>query len=527
MYMNKAFKFYMSTLIYLGFNLPVNAQNSLLWNSLQPGAYNVGFVAEWKMDYTRTWGQSDLIKEDYVSTKPYGRPVRISTWYPAAPDPGKKQMKMKDYLSILANDPISKKAQSIIMNKDIGDSTRSIKGLFSGDEKQYKEFLNTLSEARINATYVKGKKFPLLVYSLGQNDHTFENIVLFEYLASNGFVVISVPHLGVNARKDYLLLDEPLSFDTQVRDMEFALSQSLQLPYVDNSKIGSFGMSFGTIYSLLLAGRNSNIKALVGLDGTVMGGLEPFAYKYWQSPFYDSCNVKAPILQLFRKEHNDMSVMNSLIYSDRYLLEIKDLTHADFTSYPMYTLHTPRNLLDTFALSKRTPEYASQKFKDICKYVSIFFDATLNNKPELLKKDDVFQNRDTNRNVSMQLLKAVHAPNEEEFSKIILHSGADSAIAYYNHLKKEYPGTTWLRQRKINRIGYEMLYNNKVGEAIKIFKFNVAVFPGSADVYDSLGEGYMVAGKKDQAIANYTKSLEINPKNEDAKKAIESLQSNK
>lgn len=524
--MNKAINFYTSMVI-LFFNVSANAQKSPLWNSLEPGAYHVGFTANWKIDYTRTWGQSDLIKEDYVSNKPYGRPVRSSIWYPSVPGLGGKPMKMKDYLHIPANDPTSQKAQSIIMNKDIGDNSRSIKGLFSGDIKEYEKFLNTLSEARINAPHIKGKKFPLLIYSLGQNDYTFENIVLFEYLASNGFVVISIPHLGVNARKDYLLVDEPLSFDTQVRDMEFALSQALQLPYADNSKIGSFGMSFGTIYSLLLAGRNSNIKALVGLDGTVMGGLEPFAYKYWQSPFYDSSNVKVPILQLFRNEHHDMSVMNSLVYSDRYLLEINDLTHADFTSYPMYTLNTPKNLLDTFALSKRSQEYAAKKFKEICNYVSIFFDAILNNRPELLKKYDTFQNKDISRNITMQFLKGVQAPNEEEFSKIILQYGADSSITYYHQLQKEYPDITWLRQKKINRIGYEMVYNNKIEEAIKIFKFNVAVFSGSADVYDSLAESYMIAGKKELAISNYTKSLEINPKNEAAKKTIESLKSNK
>ncbi len=42
------------------------------------------------------------------------------------------------------------------------------------------------------------------------------------------------------------------------------------------------------------------------------------------------------------------------------------------------------------------------------------------------------------RNISMQLLKGVHAPNEEEVSKIVLQYGPDSAIAYYNHLQKDY-----------------------------------------------------------------------------------------
>jgi tetratricopeptide (TPR) repeat protein len=72
-----------------------------------------------------------------------------------------------------------------------------------------------------------------------------------------------------------------------------------------------------------------------------------------------------------------------------------------------------------------------------------------------------------------------------------------------------------------------MIYNNKTEEAIKIFQFNVAVFPESAAVYDSLGEGYMIAGNKKLAIANYERSLELDPNNESAKKAIGILKSGK
>jgi dienelactone hydrolase len=503
----------------------LNAQRSPLWHSLTPGPYSIGFRVDWKSDFSRTWGQSDMVKESYTLQKPYGRPVRISTWYPAKKSVAPK-MKMKEYLFITAHDPLTKKAQAIIMDKDIGDRSRSIKGLFSGDENEYEKFLNTMSGAIQNATVANGKKFPLLVYSLGQNDYTFENIILFEYLASKGFVVIAVPHLGVNARKDYLLIDEPLSFETQVRDMEFAMSESLKLPFVDGDKIGAFGMSFGSIYSLLLAGRNSNIKALVGLDGTVMSKIEGFAYKYWQSPFYDSCNVKMPVLQLFKKDQKDMSAMNSLTFSDRYLVEFDELVHADFTSYPMYTLHTDRQLLDSFALARRTPEYAAKMHQKICEYVSLFFDATLNNKPGILQMNNAFQNGAGDK-MNTQVIRGVHGPNEEEFSKIILGQGIDSAIILYNKLNSDHPGISWLRRSRINRIGYEMIYNNKTEEAIKIFQFNVAVFPESASVYDSLGEGYMIAGNKKLAIANYERSLELDPNNEGAKKAVGILKSGK
>jgi hypothetical protein len=40
-----------------------------------------------------------------------------------------------------------------------------------------------------------------------------------------------------------------------------------------------------------------------------------------------------------------------------------------------------------------------------------------------------------------------------------------------------------------------------------IFKLNVEAFPQSSDVYDSLGEAYMINGDKELAVKNYEKSL--------------------
>ncbi len=48
--------------------------------------------------------------------------------------------------------------------------------------------------------------------------------------------------------------------------------------------------------------------------------------------------------------------------------------------------------------------------------------------------------------------------------------------------------------------------------------------PNSWNTYDSLGEGYALAGDKKLAIKNYKKSLELNPENETGKKALAILE---
>jgi tetratricopeptide (TPR) repeat protein len=103
--------------------------------------------------------------------------------------------------------------------------------------------------------------------------------------------------------------------------------------------------------------------------------------------------------------------------------------------------------------------------------------------------------------------------------------GPEGAIALYNEMKT---GDNKIfkfdvSQEQLNALGYRLLENNKVKEAIEIFKFVVLQYPKSYNAYDSLGEAFMRAGEKDLAIRNYEKSLELNPNNENAKKKVEDL----
>ncbi|MEM9936553.1 MAG: tetratricopeptide repeat protein [Bacteroidota bacterium] len=66
-----------------------------------------------------------------------------------------------------------------------------------------------------------------------------------------------------------------------------------------------------------------------------------------------------------------------------------------------------------------------------------------------------------------------------------------------------------LREWDMNGIGYELLAEGKVEEAVAIFAMNVEMYPGSANVYDSLGEAYQAMGNKDEAVKQYKKALEI------------------
>jgi predicted Zn-dependent protease len=69
-----------------------------------------------------------------------------------------------------------------------------------------------------------------------------------------------------------------------------------------------------------------------------------------------------------------------------------------------------------------------------------------------------------------------------------------------------------------------LLQKGRNADAIAILKLNVEEYPKSGNVYDSLAEAYVRDGQKEQAIANYRKSLELDPKNQNAANKLKELQ---
>jgi hypothetical protein len=66
-------------------------------------------------------------------------------------------------------------------------------------------------------------------------------------------------------------------------------------------------------------------------------------------------------------------------------------------------------------------------------------------------------------------------------------------------------------ENELNLYGYQLMNNGQVDKAIEIFTLNTKRFPKSANCFDSLGEAYVTKGDSKNAIANFKKSLSMNP----------------
>ncbi len=78
---------------------------------------------------------------------------------------------------------------------------------------------------------------------------------------------------------------------------------------------------------------------------------------------------------------------------------------------------------------------------------------------------------------------------------------------HYHDLTERYGCAVQPPENLVNQLGYQLMGEKKLDEAIAAFQRNVELYPGSANVYDSLGEGYENAGKLELAIQYTEKAI--------------------
>jgi CubicO group peptidase (beta-lactamase class C family) len=126
-------------------------------------------------------------------------------------------------------------------------------------------------------------------------------------------------------------------------------------------------------------------------------------------------------------------------------------------------------------------------------------------------------------------------PTGKSLAKIyaitLLKKGEAAARLKLNALRKDTLNYD-LNEDEFNTLGYDLMNSNglatlvegsipgKAKEAIAVFKLNTELFPDSWNVFDSYGEALLQAGKKEEAIKMYRKSVALNPDNENGKKVL-------
>lgn len=113
----------------------------------------------------------------------------------------------------------------------------------------------------------------------------------------------------------------------------------------------------------------------------------------------------------------------------------------------------------------------------------------------------------------------------EPLTKTLMEGTVAEAVQQYHGLKSKQSDVYDFGEGHLNMFGYELLMRGRIDDAVEIFKLNIEAYPQSSNVYDSYGEALMLKGDTTLAIANYKKSLELDPENINAVEMIKRMRS--
>lgn len=268
---------------------PPDTLAPVLWAGLSPGRYRVG--------YRRLETAGGV----------------VHTWYPTAATG--TPLRFQDYLGAAAPRLASFLAQA-------GMHPASVDTLFASPLYA------------VPSVHPLTGLFPLVLIGQGNGQDVADQVVLCEYLASQGFVVAATPSPMLRTpleREDQV---GPLA-ELQAGELAAAIGVvAAELP-VDRERLAVVGHSFGARAALLLGMRDRRIRAIVSLDGGI--GTATAADEFRRAPSFREDAELPPLLHFYEELDAfmapDFRMLRALHTAELVLTATAAMHHAHFTTY--------------------------------------------------------------------------------------------------------------------------------------------------------------------------------------------------
>jgi len=114
--------------------------------------------------------------------------------------------------------------------------------------------------------------------------------------------------------------------------------------------------------------------------------------------------------------------------------------------------------------------------------------------------------------------------DKKEPVEFLLEGDFEKALKAYRTLIEKEPTYPTANEDYLNNLGHSFFNEDRIELSQDIFKMNMMLHPDSYKVYESYAKACMKIGEIDLAILNYSKSLELNPQNNNAKHMLMELQ---
>lgn len=126
-------------------------------------------------------------------------------------------------------------------------------------------------------------------------------------------------------------------------------------------------------------------------------------------------------------------------------------------------------------------------------------------------------------NIGFRCAKSSGASAATALEQALADSGLAGGRRCYERMLAAAPGAYHFVPREFNEMGYRLVRQGKLTEALEVLRLNAARYPDWFEAYDSLGEIYLKQGDREQAIANYRRALELYPYCKTSQHALDSL----
>jgi dienelactone hydrolase len=506
------------------------AQRPRIWPNADPGPYEVGYRVLHEYDTTRTFKP----KFDYFGQPTEGsiaRPIQISVWYPAAPAPGRSRMKLEDYYFTTATEtdfaPASTERLTILMNrlKNIWpiefrippEGRAAVRGKL---ESALKEDVFAVKDAA-----PENGPFPLIVHMPGYNGSPAHHAELFEYLASQGYVVAAVPNMGRYRRE---IDDEAASLDVQARDLEFAVTRMGEFPNVDRSRVGTTGMSWGGFSNVLFGERDARVDAVLTLDGAItmpeelklIEAVPGYSHQAFDKAYMQL--LVAPAEAKFRPK--DLRFFEALAFGDAHMVQFRGVDHDEFACGYLRL----RNLRET---DPARIAYLEEFSRQIYRCALEFFDAYLKGDEKALRSlveaaaEPGGPGRREGAIVFRRFKKGKPRPlTRAEFIDLVKSRGAAEAARVYTDYCRLHPRNDLIISSSIGPVYMDTLESGDLKEALAICQLWRTGLPNDPGPLFSMARVHAVAGETDEAIGCYEKILAMGVRPEQAETARKRLE---
>ncbi len=469
---------------------------------LGKGPYEVGYRVAQRDDPTRSFGpRTDL--EGNRLPGPLWRKVQLHLWYPARVSE-EPVLSSRDYV-LAAGSPGMLGPSPAVRELEILQAYKVAALRRGAEEAALDAHLDRPTSAYREPTADPGPH-PLILYAPSINSDPYENAALFEFLASHGYVVASAPSVGL---QELEVSRDADGARAQVDDIRFVLSQVWSEWFVDGTRLGALGFSWGGMAALLFALEHREVDAVVCLDGAMrMAEYLPVAESF---ACWSPQELRAALLDVALGDpEREPSLGVSARYADSYSWLIPGLAHRDFGW----------DFIVRYRCAGNDPECdrVAAVYGDIGRRVKEFFDAYLKDdgtSRENLQSAD----RAPERSEWSFRMALPEPPTPSQFDQVIEAQGAEAAAALFHALRGADPDLVLFDESRLLR--YPVVWGpERADDLLILLNLNLEAHPASAETHYWLAQIHLSRDDTLATIRELGAALSLEPAHEKARRLL-------